>query len=90
MKPPVAITLIIMGSLLIITPAISDYLLQLNVVTLLIKTGAPNATLDGKMSDLYRVGCWATGLGMVGVAVFCSTASTQATTRPEAVATHAG
>jgi hypothetical protein len=88
MKTLVAVTLIIMGSLIVITPVISDYLFQLNVVTLLIKTGAPTATLEGRMSDLYRIGCWATGLGMVGVAVMCSLFEGQATTRPETVVTH--
>ena len=88
MKTPVAVTLIIMGSLIIITPAISDYLFQLNVVTMLTKTGAANVTLDGKMSDLYRIGCWAAGLGMVGVAVFCSLLEGQTVTRQETVATH--
>jgi len=88
MKTPVAVALIIMGTLIIITPAISDYLFQLNVTTLLIKTGAPNVTIEGRMSDLYRIGCWATGLGMVGVAVFCSIAAGQASTRQETVATH--
>ena len=88
MKTPVAVTLIIMGSLIIITPAISDYLFQLNVVTMLTKTGAANVTLDGKMSDLYRIGCWAAGLGMVGVAVFCSLLEGHGSVRQETVATH--
>jgi len=39
---------------------------------LLAKTGAASATLDGKMSILYRIGCWLVGLGMVGVAVLGS------------------
>ena len=88
MKTPVAVTLIIMGALIMVTPAISDYLFQLNVVTLLIKTGAANVNLDGKMSDLYRIGCWAVGLGMVGVAVMCSLFEGQTATRSETVASH--
>ena len=88
MKTPVAVTLIIMGALIMITPAISDYLFQLNVVTLLIKTGAPTATREGRKSDLYRIGCWATGLGMVGVAVMCSLFEGQTATRSETVASH--
>ena len=88
MKTPVAVTLIIMGSVIIITPAISDYLFQVNVVTLLAKTGAPTVTLEGRMSDLYRIGCWAAGLGMVGVAVFCSLVEGHASVRQETVATH--
>jgi hypothetical protein len=78
MKTPVAVTLIIMGGLLVMTPALSDYLYQRNVVALLSHPGVQSVNLDGKMGDLYRIGCWLTGSVMVGVAVL----STVFATRP--------
>jgi hypothetical protein len=61
-----------MGALLVMTPALADFLYQRNVVALLAKSGVTSVTLAGKMSDLYRFGCWLTGSGMVGVAVLFS------------------
>jgi len=72
MKTPIAITLIIMGGLLVVTPALADYLHQLNVVAIMSRSGITSVTLTGQMSELYRFGCWLTGSGMVGVAVLCS------------------
>jgi hypothetical protein len=72
MKTPIAVTLIIMGALLVMTPALADFLYQRNVVALLAQSGFERVTLAGQMSDLYRFGCWLTGSGMVGVAVLSS------------------
>ena len=72
MKTPVAVTLIVMGALLVMTPALADYLYQRNVVALLARSSVTGVTLVGQMSELYRFGCWLTGSGMVGVAVLCS------------------
>jgi len=72
MKTPIAVTLIIMGALLVMTPAIADFLYQRNVVAVLARSGVTGVTLAGQMSELYRFGCWLTGSGMVAVAVFCS------------------
>jgi hypothetical protein len=72
MKTPIAVTLIIMGALLVMTPALADFLYQRHVVALLVQSGFERVTLAGKMSDLYRFGCWLTGSGMVGFAVLCS------------------
>jgi len=71
MKTPVAVTLIIAGALIIITPAISDYLYERNIVALLTH-GFNSVTLDGKMGDLYRIGCWLAGGFMVAFAVIFS------------------
>ena len=74
MKTPIAVALIIMGGLLVMTPPLSDYLYQRNVVAVLSdfagETGT--VTLDGKMGSGYRMGCWLTGSIMIGVAVICS------------------
>lgn len=75
MKTPVAVTLIIMGALLVMTPALADYLHQRNLVALLSHPGITSANLEGRMGDLYRFGCWLTGSVMMGVAVICSTFS---------------
>ena len=72
MKTPIAVTLIIMGALLVMTPAIADFLYQGNVVAMMAKSGVTSVTLAGQMTELYRLGCWLTGSGMVGVAVLCS------------------
>src|SRR5688572_22584748 len=72
MKTPIAVTLIIMGALLVVTPAVADFLYQRNVIALLPQSGFGSVTLAGQMSDLYRFGCWLTGSGMVGIAVLCS------------------
>ena len=73
MKTPIAVTLIIMGALLVGIPALSDYLYQRNLVALLAaRPDMSLVNLDGKMGDLYRIGCWLTGSIMVGVTVLCS------------------
>ncbi len=69
MKTPIAITLIIMGALLVMTPVISDYLYERNVVELFNRAGATSASLAGFMSEQYRLGCWLTGSAMVGTAI---------------------
>lgn len=69
MKTPIAVTLIIAGALLIITPAISDYFYQRNIVALMDRSGVTSISLAGTMSQIYRFGCWLTGSGMIGVAV---------------------
>ena len=72
MKTPVAVALIIMGALLIMVPVLSDYMHQRNVVDLLSQTNVTSVNLIGQMSDAYRLGCWATGTGMIAIAVLRS------------------
>ena len=72
MKTPIAVTLIIVGGLLIMTPALAEFLYQRNVVALIATGAFDRVTLAGQMSELYRFGCWLTGSGMVGVAVLFS------------------
>ena len=72
MKTPIAVALIIMGALLVMTPALSDYLYQRNVVDLMSRPGVVNVSLAGQMSEIYRLGCWLTGSAMIGVGVLGS------------------
>jgi len=72
MKTPIAVALIVMGALLVMTPALSDYLFQRNTVELLSRPGVVNVSLAGQMSEIYRLGCWLTGSAMIGVAVLGS------------------
>lgn len=74
MKTPIAVAPIIMGGLLVMTPPLADYLHQRNVVALISDFAGQSGsvTLDGKMTDLYRFGCWLIGSLMIGVAVVCS------------------
>ena len=62
-------TLIIMDSLLIMTPPVSDYLGQRQVTQLLSELESGNVTLQGQMTGIYRFGCWAAGILMIGVGV---------------------
>ena len=62
MKTPVAITLILVGALLILAPAISDYLYQRNLVELMGDSKASKISLAGEMSSFYRFVCWVSGL----------------------------
>ena len=69
MKTPIAVTLITMGALLVMAPAISDYFYQRNIVALMDRSGVTGVTLAGQMTGIYRFGCWLTGTGMIGIAV---------------------
>jgi hypothetical protein len=88
MKTPVAVTLIIMGALLVMTPALSDWLYQRNLVALLSRPGITSVNLDGKMGDLYHIACWLTGSAMIGVAVVCSLFAGRETAKHEILAVH--
>jgi hypothetical protein len=72
MKTTIAVTLIIMGSLLLLTPALSDCLYQRNLVDLASRPGVQSVNLDGKMGDDSRLGYWLAGGAMVGIAVAVS------------------
>ena len=55
MKTSVAITLIVVGAILIAIPPVSDYLHESNIVRLLEKPGTVTVHLDAtKMSREYR------------------------------------
>lgn len=86
MKTPVAITLIIIGALLVMTPVVSDYLYQRALVELMSHPGITSVNLDGKMGDLYRIGCWAMGGVMILIAIMFSIAATQPTSERERLA----
>jgi hypothetical protein len=89
MKTPIAVTLIIMGAVLAMTPALADFLYQRNVLALMAKSGVTSVTLAGQMSELYRFGCWLTGSGMVGIAVLCSLFTRRQTQERVSLATQA-
>jgi hypothetical protein len=70
MKNPIVITLIIMGTLLIMSPMLAEYLTERNLVDILSKPGMTNAHLDGGLSGiLYQIGCWLTGSAMIVISV---------------------
>ncbi len=89
MKTAIAVTLIVAGTLLVMTPVVGDYLYQRNVVALISQPGVRSVTLDGKMGDTYRLGCWFTGSIMIGVAVFYSLAGRRRVAEQEPVSTGA-
>jgi hypothetical protein len=76
MKSPVAVTLIVMGSLLILAPIGADYFYQRNLISLLAKGQAVLATVIDHLGVWYRLVCWLTGsvmilVGMVAAAADC-------------------
>ncbi len=73
MKTPLAVVLILMGTLLIMTPPIADYLYQRHLVELMTKlTDYSSISLGGDMSEPYHFGCWLAGVTMIVVAVVFS------------------
>ena len=69
MRTPIAVTLIIVGGLLMLAPALSDYLYQRNIVEMMSRPGTTSVNLDGKMGDDARLGYWLAGGAMVCIAV---------------------
>ena len=78
MKPPVAVALIIMGTVLILAPIGADYLFQRNLVSLLTKEQSIGATVMSQLSAWYRVVCWLTGSLMVLVGALAAGADARA------------
>ena len=87
MKSAIAITLIIVGALLIMTPVLADHLHESNVVALLSRDNVRQVTLNGQMGDAYRFGCWLTGSAMIAVAVLAGLAARRSP-EPTDVARH--
>jgi Na+-driven multidrug efflux pump len=78
MKPPVAVALVVMGTVLILAPIGADYLFQRNLVSILTKEPSAGVTLIGQLSGWYRVACWLTGTLMVLVGAFAAAADARA------------
>lgn len=72
MKPTVAIALIVTGGVIVLVPPLSDYLFLVRVTELMKQPGVNGVSVDLKMGDLYRIGCWFLGAGMVLMAVLGS------------------
>jgi len=75
MKASVAITLIVMGTLILLAPAVSDYLHQRQAVRLLEHPDVETVRLEGRMGRTDRLGCWAAGLAMIACGTICSLAA---------------
>ena len=69
MKSTVAIALIVSGVILVALPPISDYFWRADAIRSVQITGMSNLTLDGKMEQGYRLGCFLAGVAAIGVAV---------------------
>lgn len=73
MKTSIAITMIIVGAILIFGPAVADHMARAQVVTVMTEKNTTSVKLDPPpMSDLYRFGCWIAGISMMGAAVHMS------------------
>ena len=72
MKTPVAITLIITGSLLIAAPIIADFVERAQVAAALGKPGVTSVNLQPTLSSEYRFGCWFVGCAMILAATLAS------------------
>jgi len=67
MKTPVSVTLILMGTLLLLASAVIDFLFQHNVVTLLthVPTANPTLVLTTRLSTWSQVAYWVVGSFMI-------------------------
>lgn len=71
MKTAIAITLIIAGVVVVAIPPLSDAWRTL-MLTRLMEAGATSINIEGRIGDLYRIGCWLLGAVMIGVGVATS------------------
>jgi hypothetical protein len=78
MKSPVSVTLIVMGTLLILGPIGADYLYQANLVSLLAKGQPVAATVIDHVSLWYRIVCWLTGSMMILIGMVAGAADRRA------------
>ena len=72
MKSAIAITLIVVGAILIALPPISDYFWRADTIRLLQQPSVSNVHLEGQMGDDYRVACFVAGAIMIAVACIFS------------------
>ncbi len=72
MKPSVAITLIIVGGILIALPPIADYLRQSEMAELLAKPEISKVNLEEPMDHGYRWTCLLCGVSMIATSVITS------------------
>ena len=79
MKPPVAVALIIMGTVLILAPVGADGLFQRNLVSLLTAAQSATPMVMSQLSAWYRIICWLTGSLMVLIGTLASVARPSAT-----------
>ncbi len=68
----VAVTLIILGTLLCLAPMGADYFYQRNVVDLHREAPAANVVLIERLNNWYRVGCWLPGGLMIILGILAS------------------
>ena len=70
MKPSIAITLITCGTLLVLTPAVYNFMIVRNAASVLVaRADLIHISTDGSMSGGYQFVCWAVGAVMVGIAI---------------------
>ncbi len=73
MKTPVAVTLIIVGGLLILSPLLADHLARAQIVAVMTHSNLTSINLSPPpMSSAYRFGCWFAGGIMIALAVVMS------------------
>ena len=73
MRTPVTITLIIMGTLLILAPFMSDMILNAQMIDALVSRVDLNRISGPEpMGVVYRFACFVTGAAMVATAVIVS------------------
>ena len=73
MKTPIAVTLIIVGGLLILAPPLTDYMARAQIVSTMSETQLTSVRLNPPpMSSEYRFGCYLAGCAMIVVAVIRS------------------
>ena len=70
MKSSIAVTLIVVGALLVLSPAVADHLARAQIVEVMTEQKLTSVNLNPPpMSLPYRFGCWLAGSVMIVVAV---------------------
>lgn len=72
MKTPVAVTLIIVGGILILGPLLADHSARAQIVAVMTEQKLTSVSLNPTLSSEYRFGCWFAGSVMIAAAVFLS------------------
>lgn len=75
MKTPVAVALIIAGSLVVMTSVFAETAYQEQVVALATSERARGTTIRSQLGETIQFCCWVTGTLMIGWAVLKSRAS---------------
>ena len=82
MKTPIAVSLVVVGGLLIVAPIVSDYLQRAQVARALAQPGVQSISLEPNLSTDYRFGCWLVGTLAIASVIIRSWKSDRVSPQP--------